>query len=678
MPSSVNISGKRKYDPGFYGEVDASALGGSGISTGNVAVLGVFPSLQAATPTWVSNAPACAALDPSNADFALIGKLAFAPSIDAKVRGGADNLCLVNVQPNTQAKVTINDSAGNPSIIVRSRLWGPAGNRTFLTLKTDAAGEYPTTATVIRDGVTEEFAGVESGPVGTLQYTGEELHTVTLESDPSTFRVKWTRRTSAFPGAGNASAVDIASGGDMVSAGGVLGFTASVAADAAISITLTGLDATGAPLGGGAGLSVTIPSGSVAKVNTSVGVSRIDGVTMSTTDLDFEGYVTINGIAFDFDTALSTAADILTIINQNVEANFEAEAVHVRAGGILGSDLDAMADVDIKTNAGTLRADTWAILAALNTSRMVDAVRHTLGTLPPSPVGAEAVETVRRFLVGGTVTSPVTTAHWDAAFRKIAGQDVQIVVPLTTTLAVLKLSTPHCIMSALLGFERNVWVGTTVNLSLSAAFSTYTSKLNSRYVSVVTQGVKVDHPNGTQPVLGPEWYALIHAAMQAGTPVGTPLTGKRPDIVETVQVWDTVLDIDDAIKKGLCVTKTDNLGLKVARSVTCHLSDDNPNYSEMSAFESAQTSVRRLRAVMNDKIGDPISAAGVSAKQLLGIAVADLEAQVNGPEPVLKAWRNARFEDMGDRMHLVYDLAAIEPLNFITAKANVVRIPQSA
>ena len=58
MPSSISFSGVRTFRPGVYAVIDASALGGAGISTGNVAVVGDFPMLEQGKPMVFSSARA--------------------------------------------------------------------------------------------------------------------------------------------------------------------------------------------------------------------------------------------------------------------------------------------------------------------------------------------------------------------------------------------------------------------------------------------------------------------------------------------------------------------------------------------------------------------------------------------------------------------------------------------
>ena len=137
--------------------------------------------------------------------------------------------------------------------------------------------------------------------------------------------------------------------------------------------------------------------------------------------------------------------------------------------------------------------------------------------------------------------------------------------------------------------------------------------------------------------------------------------------------WNGVLDANEAIQKGIASLSYDALGWRIERSVTSYMTDDNPIYSEVSANESVNTSVRTLRNRLNIEIGNPILSSTSSA--LKGFTQSSLEDQVR--DGVIKAWQNLIIEDLGDTFSISYEVAAVEPLNFIKIIANVVRIAAS-
>ena len=158
--------------------------------------------------------------------------------------------------------------------------------------------------------------------------------------------------------------------------------------------------------------------------------------------------------------------------------------------------------------------------------------------------------------------------------------------------------------------------------------------------------------------------------MQGGTDVATPLTTKRPLVYDVRSNFAPELEAESALSKGLVILTSDELGWLVERSITTYMTDDNPAYSEVSSWESLQTSVRLLRGDLQSRVG--VKLTGAQIKTVIGLARTNLDEQVkNG---VLKAYQNISFEDMGDGLGLAYDAAPVEPLNFVVVTVNAVRI----
>ena len=129
MPSSIKFNGVQTFRPGIYAEIDATSLGGSGVSTGNVAVIGDFPVFEQYAPTAFEGARALSNATLGDASMQLLGKIAFGPASDDRVGGGANKLILVNAGPSTQASRVFADVGGLESFSMSAKLWGSAGNR---------------------------------------------------------------------------------------------------------------------------------------------------------------------------------------------------------------------------------------------------------------------------------------------------------------------------------------------------------------------------------------------------------------------------------------------------------------------------------------------------------------------------------------------------------------------
>lgn len=687
MPSSILLNnGKRWYIPSVIATIDASSLGGKGTSTGNVAVVGNFPSLEAAMPLGFTSARAVKDFH-DDPELQRVAKLCFSPSNDAKIPGGAATLTLVNVTPNTAAKYDVLDAAGEVAFTITARLFGKAGARTHVTLGNGTNAATGLDVTIIRDGESEPYSQLESGVVALLKYTGSDLTTSRVSVSPTQWLWTWTLALVFPTGSPNQVVQPLT---EIVSASKTLTLVLANGGSGVslqnVVVTIDGKDENGVT----AQEVKTAPAGDVVftgGATTTTKWSDITQITVSTTDATYNGTLTVSGTAFDIDCVAGpflTVGQAISFINANSAKGFTATAVHERintipirhdeqsetnAGGI-----DKQANVDTKGVDAVLRADSWAVVEALNASRYVSVTVPDAADSPASHHGQNPATSEASYLLGGAETA-ATDSDWDAALEAIEDDDIQVVAVLTNSVSIMQKLPTHCVNAAVYGYERNAWVGCTANQTLANIFTNFIKLLNSRYVSLVAQEAKVTDHVGRAVWITPEYYALMHAGAQAGTPIGTALSQKRLRILDVRQNWRLNQDANEAISKGICVTMSDPVGFLVARSVTTHKEDDNPAYSEMSAWESAQGSVRFLRNHIRGVLGSTNT--DISASRLEGLVKAHLTDQVdgtNGVPVIIKAWRNVSIQDLGDRYRIAYELAAKEPINFIDVFASVVRI----
>jgi hypothetical protein len=672
MSSSVIANGKLTRIPGVYGTVDASALAGKGVSTGNMAVVGSFPSIERNVPKVFTSPQVMAAFDPTDLDLLRVAGLAFNPANDDQVTGAA-SVTIVNVQTNTQASFTFLDIAGGSSLVFKSKLWGQKGNRTYAKLVANTTDPKGLDVTIVRDGVSEPYSNLQSGPVFEACYTGAELTTSLLSVSPTAWTWTFTKAMSALPGAGPNTSVYTPL--NFLISGKLTVTLSAVAPAEGITVTAVGISATGIPKTLSRVFAVGV-AGPLAIQDTGVDAlwSSITSVTVTTTNAASVIVATLSGNAIVLDPAnFSYVGEMVSLINNNAAKGFTCTAKSPRINAIPAAQIDAQASVNVVSAAKlTARADLWAIVQGLAGSTLVDVTRATGATLPPkhynvSPDTAEEV-----MLLGGSQTDPVVASTaYAAGLLAIETYDVQIVAVLSSDIEAAKALRAHCISSAIAGHERNGYYGTAASLTLDAIYAATAPYLNSRHVSILAEEIQVMGPLGSLEWLAPMYQAVQAAGIQAGTPVGTPSTNKRPNVYDVRAAWTpgTFANDNDAIAKGIFVYTKDNLGWKVLRSITSYLTDDNPAFCEVSTNESVNTSIRRLRESLASKIGSALTA--VTANQLIGAITGELTAQVR--DGVIKAFRNVNIVDMGDKYRIDYDVAAVEPFNFAEVTAHVYR-----
>lgn len=653
MPSSISFNGVRTFRPGVYAVIDASALGGAGVSTGNVAVVGDFPLLPQSTPKAFSSARAMSDYFLGDESMQLLAKIAFSPSTDDRVGGGAARLFVVNSGASTQAQHVFIDDNGLASLVVKSKLHGTAGNKVSVNIADNTNGTA-LDLTVRYNGIVEAFTAIESGVLFTAQFSGTGSASMALT--PSTLILK-----ESFQTADDALEQVIVTPFSLP-APRIIRVTGAADYANDHTVTIAGTDADGVAQSE----TVTIEAGAPSR--TVYTTKKFASVTTSTKAASGAGEATVLSISADL---LSLDPSDFASVSQLVDTldavpNVEAVKIAPNLAGIPANELDAVNGTGVASldAAVSFRADLHAVVTALGSSQIVVASRAANASSMPSSVGS-------KILTGGTQSTP-STAGYTAALEELLTEDVQIVTALDSALATHKEVLKHCKAAQLYGRERCAYAGAPAKTSLANLFSDYSSKLNSRHIALVGQSIKYSMPDGTSKTLDPRFFALMAACMQAGTNVATPLTRKSPDILgcEQHSDWNIVLNANDAISKGIFALSLGDLGLRIERSVTTYMTDDNPIYSEVSANESVNTSVRTLRSRLEGQIGNP-AIAGTRAKIESSVRIS-LAKQVK--DGIIKAFQNVFVEDMGDRFDISYEVAAVEPLNFIKITANVVRI----
>lgn len=650
MPSSLNLNGLRVFRPAVYAEVDASALGGLVASTGNVCVVGSFPAIESNNALTFTSAQDVARFDHSDLELAHIGKVAFSPSLDERIPAGAATLTLLNVTPNTQASLTLNDDSASASLVLKSAVWGPKGNRTQVSVEN--ANTDQVNVTISRDGVVETFEGIESGDVASIYYDGSQLDSVGLSGDRlSGIEYGWTQNQAM---SGGSASFDVS---DMVSDGALSVSLSTTAHTDEVIVAIVGADLSGAS----ASQTLTFAAG-VNTAQTTSAFGRIDSISATSDDTSFSGAVEVDGV-LSFDPAdFNSLSELIGAIGQlpNVVATYSA-----------GRDYDADqfdafvdANIDGVAQAVSLRADLAELVEALSSSRLVSVERATGAT---QSIAQQSSGSLVASLSGGS-SSSVTLAEWTSALATIESADIQIIVAWSDLATVHAEIKKHLRLAALAGRERNAWVGSARNETLSQ-LNVRAKALNDRNIALVGQHLSLVDQRGRVVTRDPMWLALMLACMQAGSHVATPLTRKQPDVADVFGAWNGNLDAAEAIRKGVCSLSFGPLGWRVERSVTTWLRDDNPIYSEVSANESVNASLRDLRAGLDPFVGEPNK--GLTANRIKSIVEARLNRQVL--DGVIKAFKDVVLEDLGDTLNVGYTVAAVEPLNFIRVTASVAR-----
>lgn len=306
-----------------------------------------------------------------------------------------------------------------------------------------------------------------------------------------------------------------------------------------------------------------------------------------------------------------------------------------------------------------IKAPNQELFSNLGLSSLVDVEIDNTST-------ASALSTGTFYASGGTQG---VTLNMIGALATIEALNIQVVVPFSFAEADQIALLDHLKNSAKAGYERQAYVAIESNSSL-ATVKQRASKLNDSGVALASQSIELYNAQARKVLKDSRFTAVLFAGMQLGSDIGEPLTRKRPSILATSQAWNTYNDAEQALRSGTIFIGNDNLGVRVERSITTHLTDNNPILSEISAYESILNSLRDMRQALADQLGRPTKASQMSLIE--SRVSARLGQQVK--DNLIKAFANITLEDLGDQVAISYDVAPLEPLNFITVTAIAQRI----
>lgn len=308
---------------------------------------------------------------------------------------------------------------------------------------------------------------------------------------------------------------------------------------------------------------------------------------------------------------------------------------------------------------GNIEATNQALYAELAASQLVSATISTAAS-------AGGLLAATSYLSGGSQGVNIDTA---AALAAIENSNIQIVVLHDFTESRQIALKTHLTAAARAGYERQAYAAIESSSNLSAVRAR-AAKLNAAEIALASQSIKLYDAQGREVERDARFTAIMFAGMQAGSDTGEPLTRKKPSIISTSQSFDTHADAEEALRSGTIFISQGPTGPRVERSITTHLEDNNPILSEISAYESILSSVRDMRTALGDQIGRPTQAGQVPLIE--SRASARLDQQVR--DGLIKAFDNLTLEDLGDQVAVSYDVAPLEPLNFLTVTAIARRI----
>lgn len=308
-----------------------------------------------------------------------------------------------------------------------------------------------------------------------------------------------------------------------------------------------------------------------------------------------------------------------------------------------------------------------------HTARLIETI-ETFDSLPFEVTLASGYRLLDDFVFAAPTTSGAaggapTSANWTDAFEAVENSDITTITILSTSSSHHTLLKGHLDLAYIAGRERNAWIGAPSSTSLADVYSGYVLPMNDGRISVVAQDITFADHKGARADEGPEYLAFYMMCAQGALPPAEPLTRKALNIFDTDEAWQRERDSNAVAQKSIVGIKLGSSNeLEVIRSLTSWRKDDLSVNTEVSAKESIDVCVRELRKYLSNQLGSRITnSTSDIVKSLTKSRLSDLRDL-----GAIQDFRNIQLRREADTIFIDFDVALIEPLNFIRITANIV------
>jgi len=325
------------------------------------------------------------------------------------------------------------------------------------------------------------------------------------------------------------------------------------------------------------------------------------------------------------------------------------------------SSLDPVVAADIKTSPYNILAVSQDIPNQINKV-------SSLINIPVVASGTSIVNFANTTLTGGATGS--SPSSWSTYFDSLSKETSDILCVLSSSNTIHAEAESHVEYMSTIGQRRIAFVGgaldeTVDETKLRASF------LNSSRVVLAYPGIYIKDPTSEITKLVPSYFtAAMLAGRASGVDPSEPLTFDYFNLIaleKDLMAGDP--DIDDLITSGVAtLEKVYGGGIRLAQSVTTDLKIGSP-FRELSLRRGSDALsgkvTQSLEATFVGRKGTPVNVTTVAlaAKSILTAAVANEE---------IAAFRNIVVTFAGSIIRVDYDVAYLDPINFILITSHFV------
>lgn len=372
---------------------------------------------------------------------------------------------------------------------------------------------------------------------------------------------------------------------------------------------------------------------------------------------------------------LASAPTVQQLVDRiNSHEGFVATTV---AGAVLVktvNGLDGVTALDVKTSAKTVTADIAALIAWFNSNAegFVTAKRAANAVAAPKNISDT--------YMAGATDPAVVLQDWMDAIDVLDSVDVQHIVALSADAAVHSALDAHCVFMSDAGRkERRAYVGPALGLTVAEA-KQLPRTLSSHRTALCWPGhYDTDLDSGERVLLPPYMTAVHVAGGFAGLNPGNSMTNKAIRVQGLELNPSFPADTDALIESGVLTFESTPRGIKVCRSISTWLENDNFNRVEISTGIATDFVVRAVREALEPLVGSKASpaildrAASVVETVLMTLA----RPEPGGPGVIVgdalnPAYQNIQCSIAGDVLNVAFECSPVVPVNFVALAVSVV------
>jgi hypothetical protein len=350
--------------------------------------------------------------------------------------------------------------------------------------------------------------------------------------------------------------------------------------------------------------------------------------------------------------------DVVNYINS--VSNYSVSYVDYSANSSLPvGQLDALAQTAIKASAVYVMAVNGDIAQHIN----------TFSNLVTVTVTGAVTNFAYTYLAGGS--KGVTPTTWANHFDTVKKQFSDVLVVLSSSQSIQAEALAHVQQMLQRNQKQVMFTGGAVGESTTVVKQRAATLNNSRAV-LAYPGIYYKAVDSGKTLLPPYFTAAMIAGRVCGVDPSEPVTFDYFDLVGLgVDLLAGDPTIDDLISNGVAVLeRVQNGAIRLVQGVTTYLGSDNPLYKEISVRRGSDKVSDNMRRGMEDafvgKKGLRVTASAVNTK-----AIDVLEQAIKDEE--ITAYRNIVVRFVGSIVYVDYEVAQVEPINFVLITSHFVR-----